>query len=148
MGPLLTGGAERWQALLEAAEPGAPFAGVLERAVTEALSPGDEYAAEQLGQTRGLLRAAQDDPALRAVWYRVNQDSEERLLPVLTRLAGDAADPWRSGSPRPPPRTRYGSPWRPGRARTPRRPGPAPPQTSRCAACTNSPAECGCSRTD
>lgn len=93
VGPLLTGGAERWQALLGAAEPGAPLAGVLERAVTEALSPGDEHATEQLGQTRGLLRAAQDDPALRAVWYRVNQDSEERLLPVLTRLAGDGADP-------------------------------------------------------
>ncbi|MFD7717482.1 TetR/AcrR family transcriptional regulator [Streptomyces sp. NPDC059814] len=93
VGPLLTGGAERWQALLAAAEPGTPLAGVLERAVTEALTPADEQATEQLGQTRGLLRAAQDDPALRAVWYRVNQDSEERLLPVLTRLAGDGADP-------------------------------------------------------
>ncbi|MEV8108698.1 TetR family transcriptional regulator, partial [Streptomyces sp. NPDC088135] len=36
---------------------------------------------------------AAQDPALRAVWYRVNQDSEERLLPVLARLAGDGADP-------------------------------------------------------
>lgn len=34
-----------------------------------------------------------DDPALRAVWYRVNQDSEERLVPVLGRLAGPDADP-------------------------------------------------------
>ncbi|MYS40543.1 TetR family transcriptional regulator, partial [Streptomyces sp. SID5998] len=38
---------------------------------------------------RGLLRAAADDPALRAVWYRVNQESEERLVPVIARLAGD-----------------------------------------------------------
>ncbi|MFI5767327.1 TetR/AcrR family transcriptional regulator [Streptomyces sp. NPDC051658] len=93
VGPLLSGGAERWRALLEAAEPGDPLAGILERAVTEALRAPGADGAEQLGWTRGLLRAAADDPALRAVWYRVNQDSEERLLPVLTRLAGDGADP-------------------------------------------------------
>ncbi|MCX4786237.1 MULTISPECIES: TetR/AcrR family transcriptional regulator [unclassified Streptomyces] len=93
VGPLLSGGAERWRALLEAAEPGDALAVVLERAVTEALRVPDAGAAEQLGWTRGLLRAAVADPALRAVWYRVNQDSEERLLPVLTRLAGEGADP-------------------------------------------------------
>ncbi|MEE1767326.1 TetR family transcriptional regulator [Streptomyces sp. JV185] len=93
VGPLLSGGAERWRALLEAAEPGVPLAAILEQAVTEALRVPGEDGAEQLGWTRGLLRAAADDPALRAVWYRVNQDSEERLLPVLTRLAGDGADP-------------------------------------------------------
>lgn len=42
--------------------------------------------------TRGLLRAAADDEALRAVWYRVNQDSEERLVPVIGRLAGADAE--------------------------------------------------------
>ncbi|MFB6947277.1 MULTISPECIES: TetR/AcrR family transcriptional regulator [unclassified Streptomyces] len=93
VGPLLSGGAERWRALLEAAEPGEALAEVLEQAVTEALRVPDAHAAEQLGWTRGLLRAAVEDPALRAVWYRVNQDSEERLLPVLARLAGDGADP-------------------------------------------------------
>jgi AcrR family transcriptional regulator len=93
VGPLLSGGAERWRALLGAAGPGVPLAEALEGAVTDALSPSDEHATEQLGWTRGLLRAAQDDPALRAVWYRVNQDSEERLLPVLARLAGEDADP-------------------------------------------------------
>ena len=92
VGPLLSGGAERWRALLEAAEPGAPLLGVLEQAVTDALAAPDDRAAEQLIGTRGLLRAAASDPALRAVWYRVNQDSEERLLPVLTRLAGPDAD--------------------------------------------------------
>ncbi|MFE7711890.1 TetR/AcrR family transcriptional regulator [Streptomyces sp. NPDC057486] len=93
VGPLLSGGAERWRALLDATGPGVPPAEALEGAVTDALSPHDEHATEQLGWTRGLLRAAQDDPALRAVWYRVNQDSEERLLPVLARLAGEDADP-------------------------------------------------------
>lgn len=107
VGPLLSGGAERWRALLEAAEPGDALAVVLERAVTEALRVPDAGAAEQLGWTRGLLRAAVADPALRAVWYRVNQDSEEQLLPVLTRLAGEGRTRWRSGSPQRPPRTRY-----------------------------------------
>ncbi|MYR64146.1 TetR family transcriptional regulator, partial [Streptomyces sp. SID625] len=50
-------------------------------------------AVRALLRTRGLLRAAADDPALRAVWYRVNQESEERLVPVLARLAGPDADP-------------------------------------------------------
>ncbi|MET8740920.1 TetR family transcriptional regulator [Streptomyces sp. NPDC004728] len=93
VGPLLSGGGDRWRALLAAAEPGEPLARTLERAVNEALRPPGTDGAEQLGVTRGLLRAAAQDPALRAVWYRVNQDSEERLLPVLTRLAGDGADP-------------------------------------------------------
>ncbi|MEU2134373.1 TetR family transcriptional regulator [Streptomyces sp. NPDC018352] len=93
VGPLLSGGGDHWRALLEAADPGEPLAGTLERAVTEALRPPGADGAEQLGVTRGLLRAAAQDPALRAVWYRVNQDSEERLLPVLARLAGDGADP-------------------------------------------------------
>ncbi|MFJ2894758.1 TetR/AcrR family transcriptional regulator [Streptomyces sp. NPDC087218] len=93
VGPLLSGGAERWRALLETAAPGDAPAATLERAVTEALRAPDAHAAEQLGWTRGLLRAAERDPALRAVWYRVNQDSEERLLPVLARLLGGGADP-------------------------------------------------------
>ncbi len=91
VGPLLSGGAERWRALLEAAEPG-PLAAILESAVREALAAPDAPAVEQLRWTRGLLRAAEHDAALRAVWYRVNQDSEERLLPVLARLAGPGAD--------------------------------------------------------
>ncbi|MFJ8646532.1 TetR family transcriptional regulator [Streptomyces sp. NPDC093546] len=92
--PLLAGGAERWRARLAAAEPGAvPLREALERSITEALSVPDEAAAEGLRWTRGLLRAAAGDPALRAVWYRANQESEERLRPVLAALAGEDADP-------------------------------------------------------
>lgn len=91
--PLLAGGAERWRALLAAVEPGTPLARALESSVEAALSvPGDE-GAEGLRWTRGLLRAAEDDAALRAVWYRVNQESEERLRPVVALLAGADADP-------------------------------------------------------
>ncbi|MEU7277594.1 TetR family transcriptional regulator [Streptomyces sp. NPDC045431] len=92
--PLLAGGADRWRARLAAAEPGAvPLREALERSITEALSVPDGSAAEGLRWTRGLLRAAAGDPALRAVWYRANQESEQRLRPVLAVLAGEGADP-------------------------------------------------------
>ncbi|MFJ6935978.1 TetR family transcriptional regulator [Streptomyces sp. NPDC101132] len=89
--PLLAGGGDAWRALLEAEEPGVPLRPAIERAITSSLTLPDGE--EGLEWTRGLLRASVDDPALRAVWFRVNQDSEERLVPVLARLAGDAADP-------------------------------------------------------
>ncbi|MFE9437864.1 TetR family transcriptional regulator [Streptomyces sp. NPDC006602] len=88
VGPLLAAGGDRWRALLAATEPGAAVPESLERAMREALAAPDEHAAEGLRQTRELLRAAAADPALRAVWYRVHQESEEKLIPVLTRLAG------------------------------------------------------------
>nr|WP_233521578.1 TetR family transcriptional regulator [Streptomyces triticagri] len=98
VGPLLAGGGDRWRALL--AEAGAATDGpaldlgaVLADAVRESLTPADATAGEALEVTRGMLRAAHEDAALRAVWYRVNQESEERLVPVLAGLAGDGADP-------------------------------------------------------
>ncbi|MCF3119429.1 TetR family transcriptional regulator [Streptomyces arenae] len=93
VGPLLAVGGERWRALLAASEPGADLPEVLEHAITEALAAPDEAAEAGLRQARGLLRAAVDDPALRAVWYRVNQESEERLRPVVAELAGADAGP-------------------------------------------------------
>lgn len=91
--PLLARGPERWRAQLVAAEPGPSLAELLERSIGEALSEPDDWTAEGLRWTRGLLRAAAADPALRAVWYRVNQQSEERLLPVLAGLAGPDTGP-------------------------------------------------------
>ncbi|GGZ67055.1 TetR family transcriptional regulator [Streptomyces subrutilus] len=90
--PLLAGGGDAWRALLAEETPGTPLAEALERAVTRSLS--DSQAVEEgLEVTRGLLRAAATDQALRAVWYRVNQDSEEYLVPVIARLAGPEPDP-------------------------------------------------------
>ncbi|MGW0817500.1 TetR/AcrR family transcriptional regulator [Streptomyces viridiviolaceus] len=93
VGPLLSSGGDRWRALLAEAGPEAGLGEALETAAVASLSTPGDTTEEGLRWTRGLLRAAQDDPALRAVWYRVNQESEERLLPVVTRLAGPGADP-------------------------------------------------------
>ncbi|MER5812072.1 TetR family transcriptional regulator [Streptomyces sp. NPDC002033] len=90
--PLLAGGGDAWRALLAEEDPATPLAESLERAVTRSLSDSPSVE-EGLEVTRGLLRAAAGDEALRAVWYRVNQESEERLVPVVARLAGPEADP-------------------------------------------------------
>ncbi|MGA5066020.1 TetR/AcrR family transcriptional regulator [Streptomyces exfoliatus] len=91
--PLLAGGADRWRETLAATGPGAGLPEALERSIAASLTPADEAAEEGLRWTRGLLRAAAEDPALRAVWYRVNQESEERLREVVAGLAGPDADP-------------------------------------------------------
>ncbi|MGW0468139.1 TetR/AcrR family transcriptional regulator [Streptomyces sp. NPDC003027] len=88
--PLLAGGADRWRERLAAAGPEAALPDALERSIASSLTPADAEAAEGLRWTRGLLRAAERDPALRAVWYRVNQESEDRLRSVVAELAGDA----------------------------------------------------------
>ncbi|MEU9017111.1 TetR family transcriptional regulator [Actinomadura sp. NPDC048394] len=97
VGPLLSSGGDRWRALLAETAPGpgpgADLARAIESAAVASLSPQDDVGAEGLRWTRGLLRAAENDPALRAVWCQVNHDSEERLLPVLARLAGPDTDP-------------------------------------------------------
>ncbi|MFD9242794.1 TetR/AcrR family transcriptional regulator [Streptomyces sp. NPDC059556] len=94
--PLLAGGGDRWRALLAATaatEPGTGLPEALERSIAASLTPTDPATEEGLRWTRGLLRAAAEDPALRAVWYRVNQESEERLREVVAALAGPGADP-------------------------------------------------------
>ncbi|MDQ8701400.1 TetR family transcriptional regulator [Streptomyces sp. LHD-70] len=95
VGPLLAVGGEQWRARLAATEPGTPLPEALHAAVADALTPTDDAAVDGLRQTRGLLRAAAEDPALRAVWYRVNQESEEQLRPVLAALLGPDAEPLR-----------------------------------------------------
>ncbi|MEU5532633.1 TetR family transcriptional regulator [Streptomyces sp. NPDC020362] len=91
--PLLTVEADRWRALLEATEPGTALGPALQTAAEQALAAPDPETAEALLRTRGLLRTVADDPALRAVWYWVNQESEERLVPVITRLTDGRGGP-------------------------------------------------------
>ncbi|MFJ8542339.1 TetR family transcriptional regulator [Streptomyces sp. NPDC093586] len=94
VGPLLSTGGDRWRALLAESGSQVALAQALESAAVASLSSPEPAAKDEgLRWTRGLLRAARHDPALRAVWYRVNQESEERLLPIVTRLAGPDCDP-------------------------------------------------------
>ncbi|MFD7229010.1 TetR/AcrR family transcriptional regulator [Streptomyces sp. NPDC059881] len=103
VGPLFAIGAERWRVRLTAVAPGlgpgpGPATGpelpeLLERTLAEALSVPPGTSAEWLRWTRWLVRTALRDPALRAVWYRVNQESEEQLLPVLAALTGPDTEP-------------------------------------------------------
>ncbi|MEV5829940.1 TetR family transcriptional regulator [Spirillospora sp. NPDC052242] len=90
--PLLSIGAQRWLDLLAATPPDIPTVRALEGAAERALTTADATTAESYGWTRGLLRAADGDPALRAVWLRVNDESERRLVRILADRA-DGADP-------------------------------------------------------
>jgi AcrR family transcriptional regulator len=95
--PLLSAGGAQWRALLAEKAGGSGHAGgsapsgsdlrdALVAAAQASMTPVDASGAEALEGTRGLLRAAAADAALRAVWYRVNQESEEQLAPVLAAL--------------------------------------------------------------
>ncbi|WP_016909410.1 TetR/AcrR family transcriptional regulator [Streptomyces xiaopingdaonensis] len=96
VGPLLASGGDRWRQLLGESGPllpGAALRDALEGAVRGSLTPPGAVAEESLEVTRRLLAAAREDPALRSVWYRVNQESEEALAPVLSGLLGEEAEP-------------------------------------------------------
>ncbi|MBU2697487.1 TetR/AcrR family transcriptional regulator [Pimelobacter sp. 30-1] len=85
--PLLSVGGDAWRAGLAATAPGTPLLAAVEAAVRASVASGDDDPG--LPWVRGLLRAAADDAALAAVWYRVNLDSERQLRPILARLAPD-----------------------------------------------------------
>ncbi|MFC5182717.1 TetR/AcrR family transcriptional regulator [Actinomadura harenae] len=89
--PLLAQGAERWLRLLAETAREMPLRDALVTAAGRALAPADDEGRESWTWTRGLLRAAHADPALRAVWLRVNHDTEERLVPLLAELTGRPA---------------------------------------------------------
>lgn len=79
--PVLEIGAARWQAALEEAEdePAVAIPAVLAAQLTRE-TPED---AEGLARMRPLLRALAEDRELRAVWHRVNHESEERLVALI-----------------------------------------------------------------
>jgi len=89
--PLLTVGGDAWRARLAATPAGTPLHRAIEEAIAESLrEPSQASGDDDFAWVRGLLAATRDDPALAAVWARVNQDSEARLLPILAALAPDA----------------------------------------------------------
>lgn len=92
--PLLTVGAGHWRALLAASAPQEEPLEALERTIVEVLTPRSDADLEGLRWTLGLVRAADEDPDLQFVWYRVNGESEVQLREVVATLAGPAADPF------------------------------------------------------
>ncbi|GAA1779631.1 TetR/AcrR family transcriptional regulator [Agromyces lapidis] len=92
VGPLLAVGADAWQQALAASAPGDPIAAI-PTIIEHQLTPLSEVDREGLRWIRGLLRAADGDPALLTVWHRVNHDSEVRLRHIIAGLVDDA-DPF------------------------------------------------------
>ncbi|GAA1781190.1 TetR/AcrR family transcriptional regulator [Leucobacter iarius] len=91
--PLLGIGAASWQDALAASRPGDPREAI-PAIIDRLLVPADTAEREGLRWTRGLLRAMAEDPALRAVWHRVNHDSETRLRTIVAELEGPDSDPF------------------------------------------------------
>lgn len=84
--PLLTVGAESWQAALAAAPAGTKVVDAVEAAIGEAFTisgPNDPALAEW---TRSLVRAVASDIEMAAVWFRVNGESEARVSEALAHL--------------------------------------------------------------
>lgn len=88
--PLLAAGAAGWSALLDATAPGTPLPDAFADAARTALVGERLGGPEALAHLRGLLRAAREDSTLRAVWYQVIHESEDRLRDRI--LAWGAAD--------------------------------------------------------
>ncbi|MDH6125537.1 TetR family transcriptional regulator [Kitasatospora sp. GP82] len=91
--PLLANGVQHWLDELTAGPGELTVPQALERSAGLALTPAPERPAAALELMRGILRAAQHDPDLLAVWHRVHHDSELELAPVLAELAGTDVDP-------------------------------------------------------
>ncbi|KAM9864973.1 hypothetical protein ACIFOC_02177 [Leucobacter aridicollis] len=90
--PLLTSGADNWVRLLADAPERDPLT-LFPRLIDEVLLPQTAADREELRVTRGVLRSIAETPLLRAVWHRVNADSEARLRPILSELCGPGVDP-------------------------------------------------------
>jgi AcrR family transcriptional regulator len=89
--PVLEIGAARWQAALEEAEevPAVAIPAVL----AAQLTPATAEDAEGLARMRPLLRALAEDRELQAVWHRVNHESEERLVALITERGEQTGSP-------------------------------------------------------
>ncbi|MFB7717406.1 TetR/AcrR family transcriptional regulator [Nocardia sp. NPDC056100] len=88
--PMLTTGAQRWIEAISTGPHRLPTLAELEVAAVQAVTV---EVGEDFELTRGLLRAMETDPALRAVWHRINMEGERELRCALAELAGPDADP-------------------------------------------------------
>ncbi|WP_084521784.1 TetR/AcrR family transcriptional regulator [Nocardia uniformis] len=90
--PMLATGAQRWLEIIAAGPRRLPRVNELQAAAVRSMAIDD---GDDLELTRGLLRAMDDDAALRAVWHRINMEAERELARVLGDLAGPGTDPLR-----------------------------------------------------
>ncbi|MGV9662290.1 TetR/AcrR family transcriptional regulator [Nocardia niigatensis] len=88
--PMLAAGAQRWLADIAAGPHRLPTPEEFEAAAVRSLTLGDSP--EDLEITRGLLRAMETDPALRAIWHRINMEAERDLHRIMMELACGSAD--------------------------------------------------------
>ncbi|MFE3989977.1 TetR/AcrR family transcriptional regulator [Nocardia tengchongensis] len=88
--PMLAAGAQRWLAEIAAGPHRLPIADEFESAAVRSLKLGDSP--DDLEITRGLLQAMETDPALRAIWHRINMEAERDLHRTLASLVGSQAD--------------------------------------------------------
>ena len=91
--PVLEVGAARWQAAL--AESADDPAVAIPAVMGAQLTPGSDTEADGLARMRPLLRGIDEDRELRAVWLRVNEESERRLVTIIRDRAG--ADRFQAG---------------------------------------------------
>ncbi|GAB2548042.1 TetR/AcrR family transcriptional regulator [Nocardia heshunensis] len=90
--PMLAAGAQRWLVDIATGPPRLPTLPEFESAAVASMAPVDGH--DDLETTRGLLRAMDTDPRLRAVWQRINLDAERELYRILTELTGPQGDPF------------------------------------------------------
>lgn len=88
--PMLAAGAQRWLAEIAAGPHRLPAPEEFESAAVRSLTLGDSPG--DLEITRGLLQAMDTDPALRAIWHRINMEAERDLHRTLASLVGSQAD--------------------------------------------------------
>lgn len=90
--PLLATGAQRWLEIIASGPRRLPRVNELQAAAVRSMTIEDS---DDLELTRGLLRAMENDAALRAIWHRINMEAERELSRVLGELAAPGTDPLR-----------------------------------------------------
>lgn len=88
--PILEIGAARWQSAF--ADVSGDLASAIPDIIAAQLTPSSADESEALAGMRPLLRALAEDRELRAVWDRVNHESEQRLTELVLERGGDRFD--------------------------------------------------------
>lgn len=86
--PLLTRGAEAWQAELARIPADAELRDAVGDVIARRLTAARGRDAAEAALTRGLMRTVTADRDLQRVWHDVNGESERQLVPVFAALTG------------------------------------------------------------